>query len=46
MFKKFYFNYAKDHPGKAIELLKSDITQKQKENKGWIDAGLVVNNEV
>jgi hypothetical protein len=46
LFKKFYNNYARDHPGKAIELLKSDIATKQKENKGLIDAGLAVNIEV
>lgn len=46
LFKKFYNNYARDHPGKAIELLKTDITNKQKENKGLIDAGLAVNLEV
>lgn len=46
LFKKFYNNYARDHPGKAIELLKSDIAAKQKENKGLIDAGLAVNLEV
>lgn len=46
LFKKFYNNYARDHPGKAIDLLKSDITSKKKENKGFIEAGLAINIEI
>lgn len=46
LFKKFYINFTKDHPGRAIDMLKNDIVKKEKVNKGFIEAGMAVNLEV